>query len=299
MVYAVLLGLFIFGLMASPSFREPSNLFNVLRQAVPLGLVSIGQTIIVLAGGIDLSVSSIITLAALFGAGFINGQSALVFPVMLFCLAIGVVFGLVNASLWADLGVEPFIVSLGTYSIGRGIALIYARAPVGSVPAGYQAFAYSDLGPVPVAVILLVIICVIFQVFLSRTPAGRRIYATGGNPEAARLAGINTRGIRFLAFILSGLMAAITGLFMISRMGAGDPNIGPGFELDSITAVVVGGTVLGGGRGSLLGTIGGVLLVATLSNLLNLMNVDNWYQQVFKGVILLVAVVLYSRWMKQ
>ncbi len=299
MVYAVLAALLIFGIFASTSFREPTNLFSILRQAVALGLVSIGQTIIILAGGIDLSVSSIITLAALFGAGLIDGRADLVLPVILLCLGLGVLFGLVNSAIWAYLGVEPFIVTLGTYSIGRGIALVYARGPVGSVPPGYQAFAYMDLGPIPLAVIFLAFTFVFFQVFLTRTSVGRHIYAAGGNPEATRLAGINLRRIRILAFTLSGLMAAVTGLYMASRMGAGDPNIGPGFELDSITAVIVGGTVLGGGRGSLLGTLGGVLLIATLSNLLNLMNVDNWYQQVIKGIILLAAVVLYSKWMKR
>jgi len=299
MVYAVLAALVLFGAIASASFREPSNLFSILRQAVALGLVSIGQTVIILAGGIDLSVSSVLTLAALLGAGLINGQAGLVLPVIFLCLALGVLFGLVNGTVWAHLGVDPFIVTLGTLSIGRGIALVVARGPIGSVPAAYQAFAYSDLGPVPVSVIFFALIFVLFQVFLNRTSLGRHIYAAGGNPEATRLAGVNVRRVRILAFILSGMMAAVAGLYMASRMGAGDPNIGPGFDLDSITAVIVGGTVLGGGRGSLLGTLGGVLLVATLSNLLNLMNVDNWYQQVIKGIILLVAMVLYSKWMKQ
>jgi ribose transport system permease protein len=215
--------------------------------------------------------------------------------VVLLCLGIGVLFGLVNGSLWARLGVEPFVVTLGTFSIGRGIALVYARGPVGYVPPLYQQFAYADIGPVPFAVIFFFAVLAAGILMLSRTSLGRRIYAVGGNPEAARLSGIPVQRVRIIAFVLSGLSAAVTGLYMASRMGSGDPNIGPGFELDSITAVVVGGTVLGGGRGGLVGTLGGVLLVATLSNLLNLMNVDNWYQQVIKGLILLIAVAAYRK----
>jgi ribose transport system permease protein len=217
----------------------------------------------------------------------------MILPVVLLCLGIGILFGLINGSLWAYFGVEPFIVTLGTFSIGRGIGLVYARGPVGSVPYIYQQFAYADIGPVPLAVIFFFAALVAGFLMLSRTSLGRRIYAVGGNPEAARLAGVPVRKVRILAFVLSGLSAAVTGLYMASRMGSGDPNIGPGFELDSITAVVVGGTMLGGGRGGLAGTLGGVLLVATLSNLLNLMNVENWYQQVIKGLILLIAVAAY------
>ena len=294
-VYAVLFALFLFGIFTSSDFRNPSNLFSVMRQSVALGIVSIGQTIIMLAGGIDLSVSSIVTLAALFGAGLIQGRVELILPVVLLCLGLGALFGVVNGSLWSYLRVEPFIVTLGTFSIGRGIALVYARGPVGYVPPVYQSFAYADIGPVPLAAIVFLVILVLSMIMLNYTSLGRRIYAVGGNPEVARLAGINVSRIRILAFVLSGLSAAFTGLYMASRMGSGDPNIGPGFELDSITAVVLGGTVLGGGRGGLIGTLGGVLLVAVLSNFLNLMNVDNWYQQVIKGLILLIAVAAYRR----
>lgn len=294
-VYVVLLALFIFGLFISADFRSGSNLFSVLRQSVALGIVSIGQTIIILAGGIDLSVSSIVTLAALFGAGLIQGRVELILPVVALCLGLGALFGVVNGSLWSYLRVEPFIVTLGTFSIGRGIALVYARGPVGYVPPIYQSFAYADIGPVPVAAIVFLVILALAMLMLSYTQLGRRIYAVGGNPEVARLAGINVSRIRIIAFVLSGVSAAFTGLYMASRMGSGDPNIGPGFELDSITAVVLGGTVLGGGRGGLIGTLGGVLLIAVLSNFLNLMNVDNWYQQVIKGLILLVAVAAYRR----
>ena len=294
-VYAVLALILLIGLVAAPSFRNPSNLFTVLRQATALGLVSIGQTISVLAGGIDLSVSSVITLAALFSAGLIQDQVALILPVVLLCLGIGVLFGLVNGWAWVRLGVEPFIVTLGTMSIGRGIALVYARGPVGSVPSVYRSFAYADIGPVPMVVIFFAMVFALSLVMLQRTAFGRHIYAVGGNAEVARLAGIPVQRVKIAACVLSGLAAAITGLYMSSRMGSGDPNVGPGFELDAITAVVVGGTMLGGGRGGLIGTLGGVLLVAVLSNLLNLMNVDNWYQQIIKGAILLLAVATYRQ----
>jgi ribose/xylose/arabinose/galactoside ABC-type transport system permease subunit/ABC-type multidrug transport system ATPase subunit len=292
-VYGVLALLLLAGMVLSPSFRNPGNLFTILRQAVPLGLVSIGQTVAMLAGGIDLSVSSVITLASLLSASLIAGRASLVLPVVILCLGVGALFGLVNGWTSSRLRVDPFIVTLGTMSIGRGLALVYARGPVGSVPAGYQALAYQTVGPVPVAVLLLAVIFVAGLLILRRTRFGRHIYAVGGNQEVARLAGVNVHRIRIAAFVISGMLAAATGLFMSSRMGSGDPNVGPGFELDSITAVIVGGTVLGGGRGGLVGTLGGVLLIALLSNLLNQMNVGNWYQQIIKGLILLIAVAAY------
>jgi ABC-type sugar transport system ATPase subunit/ribose/xylose/arabinose/galactoside ABC-type transport system permease subunit len=294
-VYAVLALVILIGLIAAPPFRNPGNLFTVLRQAMALGIVSIGQTIIVLAGGIDLSVSSIVTLTSLFSAGLIQGQVGLILPVVLLCLGIGVAFGLLNGWTWVRLGVEPFIVTLGTLSIGRGIALVYARGPTGSVPPLYSQFAYADIGPVPFIVIFFAVVFALSLFMLHRTAFGRHLYATGGNPEVARLAGIAVQRVRLWAFVLSGLAAAVAGLYMSSRMGSGDPNLEGRFELDSITAVVVGGTALGGGRGSLVGTLGGVLLIAVLSNLLNLMNVDNWYQQIIKGGILLIAVATYRQ----
>jgi ribose transport system permease protein len=292
-VYGVLAALVLFGLLFSPSFGQIGNLFNILRQAIALGIVSIGQTFIVLAGGIDLSVSSVITLSTLFSAGLMQGQTELILPVVLLCLCIGVVFGLVNGWGWVRLGVEPFIVTLGTLSIGRGLALVYARGPTGSVPPIYSDLSYAEIGPVPVAVLFFAVLFAASFIVLRRTVFGRRVYAVGGNAEVSRLSGIPVQRIRVLAFVISGVLAAVTGLYMSSRMGSGDPNVGPGFDLDSITAVVVGGTVLGGGRGSLVGTLGGVLLIAVLSNLLNLMNVDNWYQQIIKGVILLLAVASF------
>lgn len=292
-VYGVLALLLLAGMALSPSFRNPANLFTILRQAVPLGLVSIGQTIAMLAGGIDLSVSSVITLASLLSASLIAGRVGLVLPVILLCLGVGALFGLVNGWTSSRLRVDPFIVTLGTMSIGRGLALVYARGPVGSVPPAYQALAYQTVGPVPVAVLLLAVVFAGGLIILRRTRFGRHIYAVGGNPEVARLAGIDVHRIKIAAFVISGMLAAATGLFMSSRMGSGDPNVGPGFELDSITAVIVGGTVLGGGRGGLVGTLGGVLLIALLSNLLNQMNVGNWYQQIIKGLILLIAVAAY------
>ena len=268
---------------------------NIMRQATALGIVSIGQTVIILAGGIDMSVSAIITLVSVFSAGFMAGRVAMIVPVVLFCLALGALVGVVNGLVWTRLGVQPFIVTLGTLSICQGIALVYTRGPVGSVPRLYRRFADAQVGPLPLPFLLFLVLLAAGMVLLHRTRFGRSIYAVGGNPETARLSGIAVNRIRLAAFIISGELAALTGLYLSSRMGSGDPTIGPGFELDSITATLIGGTSLAGGRGMLVGTAGGVLVIAVLSNVLNQLNIGNWYQQIIKGLILLAAISAYQQ----
>jgi ribose/xylose/arabinose/galactoside ABC-type transport system permease subunit/ABC-type Mn2+/Zn2+ transport system ATPase subunit len=294
-IFAALLALLIFSFAASEPFRSSYNLTNIFRQGMALGLVSIGQTLVMLAGGIDLSVGSVITLTNLFSAGLMQGSDTLIAPVVLLCLVMGASIGLVNGTLVVFLRIPAFIATLGTMTIGQGLALIYTRGPVGSVSRAYRWMADGYLGPLPVPAVILGVMLVLGIVFLRRVRSGHYIYAVGGNSELAHLSGIPVRSVQLMAYGLCGTLAAGTGLYLSSRMGSGDPNIGPGFELDSITAVIVGGTVLGGGRGGLAGTMGGVFLVAVLNNVLNLLDVAAWYQQIIKGLILLLAVSVYHR----
>ena len=294
-ILTALLALLIFSFSVSEPFRSPYNLTNILRQGMALGMVSIGQTLALLAGGIDLSVGSVITLTNLFSAGLMEGSTALIAPVVLLCLALGAGIGLLNGTLVVFLRMPAFIVTLGTMTIGKGVALIYTRGPVGSISPAYRWMADGFLGPFPVPGAILAAALVLGVVFLRRVRSGHYIYAVGGNANLARLSGIPVRRIQLLAYVLCGTLAAATGLYLSSRMGSGDPNIGPGFELDSITAAIVGGTVLGGGQGGLVGAMGGVFLVSILNNVLNLLDVESWYQQIIKGCILLLAVGVYHR----
>ena len=292
-IFTALLLLLIFSFAASEPFRSSYNLANIFRQGMALAVVSIGQTLVMLAGGIDLSVGSVITLTNLFSAGLMQGSNALIAPVVLLCLALGAWIGLLNGTLVVFLRIPAFMATLGTMTIGQGIALIYTRAPVGSVSRAYQWMSDGYLGPLPAPVVILGVMLALGIVFLRRVRSGHYIYAVGGNAELAHLSGIPVRRVQLLAYGLCGMLAAGTGLYLSSRMGSGDPNIGPGFELDSITAVIVGGTILGGGRGGLVGTMGGVFLIAVLNNILNLLDVASWYQQIIKGLILLLAVSVY------
>jgi ribose transport system permease protein len=293
-VWATLLALAAAGAIASPTFRGPENVVNVLRQATVLGLVGVGQTFVVLAGGIDLSVGSVVKLTAVLTAGLMAEHLDLWFGVALLVLGIGALVGLVNGLLVARLGLAPFIVTLGMFSILRGAAMAYTREPVGTV-AEPLAFLYNgQVGPVPFAVVFFALVWSLALLTLRYTPFGRQIYAVGGSQEVARLSGIATGRVKIATFVVSGLLAAVAGLMTVSRMGIGDPVVGEGLELDSITAVVLGGTSLFGGRGSLVGTLGGVLLLSLVNNALNLLGVSVWYQGLIKGSIILLAVAAYK-----
>ncbi|MGC8837703.1 MAG: ATP-binding cassette domain-containing protein [Anaerolineae bacterium] len=294
-VYAILVGLVAFGLSASPAFRTPRNWVNLLRQATSLGLVSIGQTFVILAGGFDVSVSAVITLVSLLSAVLMEGGETMVLPAVLLSLALGVLYGLGNGLAIVRLRVNPFIATFATMSIGRGIALAYTKIPVGRTTPSYRFLSDGFIGPFPVPLILFALALGVSLVVLRRTRFGRHVYAVGGDPEIARWSGIPVSRIRIATYVLSGLMAAVTGLYLASRMGVGDPAVGPGMEWDSVTAVVVGGTSLAGGRGGLAGTLAGVLLLTVISNILNLLNVHTWYQQILKGLIILFAVAVYKQ----
>lgn len=294
-VYAILVFLVAFGLSTSPAFRTSRNWVNLLRQATSLGLVSIGQTFVILGGGFDVSVSAVITLVSLLSAVLMEGRETMVLPAVLLSVALGVVYGLVNGLAIVRLQVNPFIATFATMSIGRGLALAYTKIPVGRIAPGYRFLSDGAIGPFPVPLLLLALALAVSFVVLRRTRFGRYVYAVGGDPEIARWSGIPVPRIRIATYVISGLMAAITGLYLASRMGVGDPAVGPGMEWDAITAVVVGGTSLAGGRGSLAGTLAGVLLLTVISNILNLLNVHTWYQQVIKGLIILFAVAVYKQ----
>jgi ABC-type sugar transport system ATPase subunit/ribose/xylose/arabinose/galactoside ABC-type transport system permease subunit len=294
-VFAILAVIVLAGSLGSDTFLTGGNLSNLLRQVVVASFLAIGQALVILSGGIDLSVSAVVTLTMLFGVGTMGGDDSLVIPGILLCLALGLLVGLVNSFIVLGLRVPAIIATLGTMSIGRGLALAYTRVPIGPVPASFRGFAHGTLGPLPFSTPILLLIIALAAVLLYRTAYGRHLVAVGGNDEIARLSGIKTERVRALAYILSGLLAALSGLYLSSRMTWGDPTVGPGLELDSITAVLLGGTVLGGGRGGLVGTLGGVLVFVALSNVLNLLGLQFWYKEIIQGIIIILAISLYIR----
>ncbi len=294
-VYGLILVMVLFGWLNSDRFLTDRNLLNVLRQAAFLGTLAIGQTLVILMGGIDLSVGSVVKLSVLVAAIVMNGSSENTVAAILATLALGVVVGTVHALAITRLNIAPFIVTLGTYSILRGIALNITTAPIGRAAPELVTFYDQKLGPLYVLIVIFLAVLLAAIFMLRRTPFGRYIYAIGGSEQVARLSGIPVNQVKFGVYILCSVLASLTGLFLLSRYGIGDPVVGDGLELQSITAVILGGTSLFGGRGGMIGTLGGVLLLGLTGNLLVVLNANQWIRDLIQGAVILIAVALYKQ----
>ena len=283
-------GLFAIGSVASSGFASLGNLANVFEQCPSLGFVSLGQTLVILSGGIDLSVGGLASVVCVLLAGTVQGQDQLLWPMIAVLLLFGAAVGLANGFVSTALRVNPLIVTLGMDSILGGCALLYRRQPGGSVPDYFQDLAFGRALGVPNAALLLLALFALAALLLRYTRSGRNLYAVGEDPLAARLSGLPVKRTLLSAYAASGLLAAFTGIYLVSRTGVGDPLAGSGLELASITPVVIGGTSLAGGRGGVFGTLLGVLLITLLNNLLNFLDVSPYYQWIAQGLILIAAV---------
>jgi ribose transport system permease protein len=299
-IVGILLGIVILAGIFVPNFWTSKNLINVLRQGVGLGIVSVGQTLAIMVGGIDLSVGATISLVDVYATGFMANYTAplMVAGMVVVLLSLGLVVGFVNANIITRFKLAPFIATMGVGAILQGLVLQFAKKPGGKIAPGWEYFAEGKFGPIPFPVVFLLTLVGLTWVLLSRTVWGRHVKATGGSELTARLSGVRTRRVTIFAYMFCSLMAAATGLYLTSRMGAGDPRVGgleyERFDLDSITAVLIGGTRLGGGKGSIIGTLAGVMIVSYLNNIFNLVGVNTYLQWIVKGLILLGAVAIYS-----
>jgi ribose transport system permease protein len=281
--------------LLTPRFLTQKNIINVVRQSSLNGIVAAGMTLVILTGGIDLSVGSLLAVTSVFAAGALHDGYSPV-AASLAGVVIGLGFGLGSGLVITIGDVAPFIVTLGTLTIARGVALIYTNgAPILATDVDFRYIGRGDLGPIPVPIVILLIVYAIVYVLLNRTTFGGYIYAIGGNQEAARLSGVPVRLIKTIAYAISGLLAGLTGVILTARLGSAQPNLGTGDELDAIAAVVLGGTSLAGGRGGIFGTLVGALIIGVLSNGLNLMNVNAYYQPVAKGLVILIAILVDRR----
>ncbi len=278
----------------SPSFLTLNNLFNVLRQVSINALIAFGMTFVILTGGIDLSVGSILALTGAVTAGMMSsGMDPLL--AMLLGVLLGVVLGAINGLIIAKGKVAPFIATLATMTIFRGLTLVYTEGrPISGL--GDSAI-FTLLGKgyffgIPVPVITMSITFAVLYFILKKTTFGRRVYAVGGNEEASRLSGINVDRIKIYVYSLAGGLTAVASLILTSRLNSAQPTAGNMFELDAIAAVVLGGTSLTGGRGWIVGTLVGALIIGVLNNGLNLIGVSSFFQQVVKGAVILIAVLL-------
>ena len=283
------------GVTINKHFASWGNFTNILEQAAGLGFASIGQTLTILTGGIDLSIGMIISASTVFLASTVDGRDALVWPMVVATLVFGSTIGMVNGIVISRMRVHPLIVTLGMAAILEGCILLYTLKPTGSVPIWFENFAWGRPAGIPVAAIVMLTMFVVVAVFLSRTGLGRSLYAVGDNFEAAVLRGIPVRRVCVFVYGASGFFASLAGIYFVSRTGIGDPRIGIPFTLVSITPVIVGGTLLSGGKGGVIGTLFGVLLLSFVGNVLNHMNVSTSIQWVIQGLIILAAVSFHAR----
>ena len=321
MDFATLLGrlaplLFLLALMLvfsvlQPRFFSELNLFNVMRQISITGLIALGMTFVILTGGIDLSVGSIVALAGLVAGALAKGTSAnslslddtivAGYPLWV-CVAaaglVGLAAGLLQGIAITTLDVPPFVVTLGGLTAFRGAALLYSGGgPISSFDADYRFWGQGKLGPVPVPVIVFLVAALLCHIVLRHTRYGRHVYAIGGNAEAARLSGLNVKALTLSVYLIVGLFAGVAGFVLSSRLNSSEAVAGVGYELTVIASVVIGGTSLFGGLGGVLGTVVGAVLIGVLINGLVLMNVSPYIQQIIIGVIIVLAVA-FDRFVK-
>ncbi|WP_259403397.1 ABC transporter permease [Microbispora sp. H10949] len=296
LVLLVVLGWLVFALDGG-TFLAQENIVGIQQRSAALGIVAVGQTLVILAGSLDLSVAYLISLTSLVTAEIMAGADANVPTAVAAALAVSALIGLVNGLIVTRLRVHAFIATLGVALVVRGALDARYDGPAGSVPESFQHLGYDRIGPLPVSALLWAAVAAGAWLLLSRTRLGYRIYAVGGDAEVARLSGVRTERVVVIAHVLCSVCAGIAGLLLASRLGAGAPTVGTdgGYDLESIAAVVLGGTALAGGRGGVAGTVGGVLLLAVLDSIFNQLEVNSFAKDVVRGVILVAALAIYAR----
>mgnify|MGYP000867222860 CR=1 FL=1 len=297
-----LLGLVIFILLmvvamsiVSPVFLTSGNIINIIRQVSLNGILAVGLTFVILTGGIDLSVGSLVAVTGVVvGSMLVNGYSAL--EAVVAGVAISVLFGVFNGVMIAYCSLPPFIATLAGQTIGRGFALVFSDGkPFAVSDKDFLVIGKGSLLGIPIPIWILFVVCVVAGIVLNYTTYGRHVYAFGGNRNATKLSGVKTKFVEMMVYVISALMPGIVGIILAARISSGQPTAGTGYELDAIAAVAIGGTSMSGGVGTLSGTILGFIIIGVLSNSLTLLNVSSFYQQIVKGAIILIAVLMDMR----
>lgn len=293
-VFAALILLIIVASMLSDRFLSVPNLLNILRQVAIVGILAIGMTFVILTKGIDLSVGSLLGLSVVLYAGLLENYSmAVAIPLGLGAATLA---GLVNGIGVAWARIPPFIMTLGMLSFARGLAFIYTGGtPIPILNENFYSLGNGYIAGIPIPSIILLAVLAVSAIVLSLTAFGRSVYGIGSNEEAARLSGVPVNLYKIIVYAISGLVSGLAGLVYASQLSIGTPIAGQGYELDAIAAVVVGGTSLFGGKGTVAGTFIGTLIIGVLANILNLTGVDPYVQQLFKGALIVIAVYVMSR----
>lgn len=291
-VWAILAALVLYGFYFIPDFWRADNLLSVLRQGIPLAIVAIGQTLVILTGGIDISVAAVISLANTMAMGLMGGAEDAVAYALVLPVVAGALVGLVNGVIVTSARVPAFIVTLGVAAVVQGIVFSYTDYNTFGVPApSVSELGFAEWMGVPALVWLFAPLAIVALVLQNRTRAGRHLYAVGGDEASARLAGIRVKRVKVMAYVLCGALAALAGVALTTRTGGGEPLAGVGYDWDAIAAVVIGGTLLRGGKGGIAGTLVAVVLLSGVDNAMNLSGVSSFWQSLVKGLIVMVAVV--------
>lgn len=298
-VYLILLFVIVFFSIMSQSFMTSRNILNICRQVSMIGICSVGMTMVLLTGGIDISVGSIIALSGVVAAKLIAENMWPIFPAMVVGVVIGVICGIISGVMVAKFDVPALIATLAMRSIARGIAFILTQGiPVYGLPEQIRVLGQGYFLNIPIPVYIMVLMFFIGWWLLEQTTFGRHVYAIGGNEEVARLSGINVMMRKLQIYAFSGFFAGLSGIIMLSRVNSGQPNTSEGFEMDVITAAVLGGVSVAGGQGKIVNVIAGVLIMGMLGNGMTLMNLDEYWQWVTRGAVLLFAVA-FDNWSRK
>ena len=291
-IYLVLLLMVVFLSFMSSTFFTASNLLNILRQVSISGILAMGMTFILITGGIDLSIGSVLALAGVMGATFAHEDPH--YPVIVAIvvgIGVGLICGLVNGLLVSKTTINPFIVTMGMMTIARGLALLYTNGrPVTGQSASFSFLGRGQVGPVTFPIVVFVLVCIASIIILHKSRLGKYIFAVGGNEQSAIVSGINASKIKLFVYLYGGALVGLAGLLLAARTNAATPNAGEGYELDAIAAGVIGGTSTSGGKGGVYGTIVGALIMTILSNGMDILNVSSYIQQIVKGIIIIGAV---------
>jgi ribose/xylose/arabinose/galactoside ABC-type transport system permease subunit len=294
-IHLVLLVMILITAVISPQFLTSRNISNMLLQAAPLGIVVIGQVLVILVRGLDLSVASVMATSAVVATSF-SGQDSDAFPVFVVALAIGIATGLVNGLLITKRNVSPFLATLATLTLLQGMRFAYTQgAPSGNVPPIYRVLGSQSFYGIPYNMMILAGLAIVFSLILHKATFGRQIYITGGNPITARLVGINADRVTITCYVISGALAALAGLILSGFVGIVDNWVGRGFELDSIVAAVMGGVALSGGRGSIIGGLLGAAIIIVVFNAVLMIGFPVQFQIIIKGLVIIVAAAFYVK----
>ncbi|MDD3824173.1 MAG: ribose ABC transporter permease [Sphaerochaetaceae bacterium] len=277
----------------SPYFFTTNNILNIIRQTSIYGIIAVGMTFVILTGGIDLSVGSILALSGAIAAGMMKNQGAAPLVAALVAILVGAGIGLINGLLVTIGKIAPFVVTLGMVTIARGLTLIYTKGyPISGFSPEFRYLGGGYILGIPVPVIVFIAMVALAWFILNHTRLGRYTYAIGGNEETVKLSGINVKFYKSMVYVIVGIMSSLSALILSARLNSAEAVAGQGYELDVIAAVVIGGTSLSGGRGSIIGTLIGALLIGTINNGMNLLGISPYFQQVVKGALIIGAVIL-------